>query len=145
MKPLLLALIPVIALVSGAFADTNAEPVVQAQVEAYNAKNIEAFLATYSDDAELFEFPDKLIARGKEQLRERYSARFVEPQLHAEIVKRIVLGDTVVDHERVRRTFPDGPGTLDAIAIYEVRDGKITRAWLRLGEKKLDANAAQPR
>ncbi len=63
------------------------EAVVQAQVEAYNARNIDAFLATYSDDAQLFEFPDKLIAKGSTQLRERYEARFKEQGLHAEIVQ----------------------------------------------------------
>ena len=128
-----------IGMARNGFAQTSPESVVQAQVEAYNARKIDMFLATYADDAQLFEFPDKLLARGKEQMRERYTARFNEPGLHADIVKRIVMGNFVVDHERVRRTFPEGPGTLDAIAIYEVHDGKITKAWLRPGEKKLDS------
>lgn len=119
-------------------AQPSPETVVQAQVEAYNARNIDAFLATYSDDAQLFEFPDKLVAKGNAQLRERYEARFKEEGLHADIVKRIVLGNTVVDHERVHRMFPEGPGVLEAIAIYEVQNGKIAKAWLKLGERKLD-------
>ena len=114
------------------------EAVVRAQVEAYNARNIDAFLATYADGAELFEFPDKLIAKGTAQLRDRYGARFKEEGLHAEIVKRIALGNTVVDHERVHRMFPEGSGVLEAIAIYQVENGKIAKAWLKLGEKKLD-------
>ena len=141
----LFAAILFLALTNRAFAETNAEAVIQAQVEAYNAKNIEAFLATYADDAELFEFPDKLVARGKDQLHQRYSARFAEPELHAEIVKRIVVGSTVVDHERVRRSFPEGPGTLEAIAIYQVHEGKIAKAWLSLGEKKLDQKDKEKR
>ena len=133
----------IVAFVSFAFtiqihAAPSAEAAVQAQVDAYNARNIDAFLATYSDDAQLFEFPDKLIARGSAQLRERYAARVKEEGLHADIVKRIVLGNTVVDHEQVRRMFPEGPGILEAIAIYEVDNGKITKAWLKVGEKKLD-------
>ena len=119
-------------------AASTSEGVVGAQVDAYNARNIDAFLATYADDAELFEFPNKLIAKGAAQLRERYGARFKEEGLHAEIMKRIVLGDTIVDHERVHRMFPEGPGVLEAIAIYEVKNGKIAKAWLKLGEKKLD-------
>jgi len=117
---------------------THAEAVVQAQVEAYNARNLDAFLDTYANDAELFEWPDKLIAAGRDQLRERYAARFAEPGLHAEILRRIVSGGLVIDHEKVRRMFPEGPGTLEAIAIYEVSNGKIRKAYLRLGEKKLD-------
>jgi hypothetical protein len=85
----------------------------------------------------LFEFPDKLIAKGSAQLRERYVARFKEEGLRAEIVKRIVVGNTVVDHERVHRMFPEGPGLLEAIAIYQVENGKIAKAWLKLGEKRL--------
>ena len=117
---------------------SQAEAVVQAQVDAYNARNLDAFLDTYANDAELFEWPDKLVAAGRAQLRERYAVRFVEPGLHAEILRRIVSDGMVIDHEKVRRTFPEGPGTLEAIAIYEVSNGKIRKAYLRLGEKKLD-------
>ncbi|HSH38064.1 MAG TPA: nuclear transport factor 2 family protein [Chthoniobacterales bacterium] len=121
-----------------AAAEAGAEAVVQAQLEAYNARDIDAFLVTYAEDAQLFELPDKLLARGSSQLRERYTKRFANTRLHAEIVKRIVLGDTVVDHERVRMTLPEGPGTLETIAIYEVRDGKITTVWFRYGGTKPD-------
>jgi len=114
------------------------EAVVQRQVDAYNARDLTAFLDTYSDDAQLFEWPDKLLARGRSQLKERYAARFAEPGLHAEIVQRIASGDMVIDHEKVRRMFPEGPGTLEAIAIYEVSNGRIQKVWLRLGDKKLD-------
>jgi hypothetical protein len=58
-------------------------------------------------------------------------------------VQRIVVGNTVIDHEKVRRMFPEGPGTLEAIAIYEVSNGKIERVWLRLGEKKLDEHVSR--
>jgi putative hydrolase of HD superfamily len=127
------------ALVWVAAAQTP-EAVVQAQVEAYNARDVEAFLATYSDDAQLFEHPDKLIATGHNELRTRYAERFKEPNLHAEIVKRIVMGNIVVDHEKVARTFPEGPGTLEAIAIYQVEAGKIAKVWLIPGAKSLSAS-----
>jgi hypothetical protein len=44
----------------------------------------------------------------------------------------------------VRLTFPQGPGTLEAVAIYEVRDGKITKVWFRRGETKLDQPTRNP-
>lgn len=120
-------------------ADTSLTPatVVQRQLDAYNAHDIDALLATYAEDAEQFAHPDQLIARGHDQLRERFTARFAEPNLHAQLVNRIVMGNTVIDHEIVTRTFPDGPGTLELVAIYEVQDGKIAKAWFILGEKKL--------
>ena len=136
------------SLITSAFIVSNAlsgiaapapEAVVQTQLEAYNARDIDAFLATYANDAQLFELPDKLLARGTDQLRERYTKRFADARLRAEIVNRIVLGNTVIDHERVRLTLPEGPGTLEAVAIYEVRDGKITTVWFRYGDRKLDA------
>ncbi len=119
-------------------AGDSPEAVVQRQVEAYNARDMEAFLATYADDAELITLPDKPMARGKEEMRARYTETFKNPELHAEILKRIVVGDTVVDHERVRLRFPEGVGTLDAIAISAVENGKITRVWFRRGEQKID-------
>ena len=123
-------------------ADLSPEAVVQKQLEAYNAHNLDAFAATYADDVELTELPADVFVRGIAQLRERYAKPFADPTLHAEIVNRIVVGNTIVDHERVRRTFPEGPGTMEALAIYVVENGKITRVWFRRGERKLDAPAA---
>jgi hypothetical protein len=133
----LIAALPDIA-ASAPPQSTSPEGVVQAQLHAYNARNINAFLATYADDAQLFEHPAKLLASGQAEMRERYAARFKEPNLHAVIVKRIVMGNMVIDHEKVTRTFPEGTGILDAVAIYEVRNGKIAKAWLILGPKTLD-------
>ena len=57
-----------------AVAATGPEAVVQAQLEAYNARDLDAFLATYAENAELYEHPSKLLASGMAQLRERYAA-----------------------------------------------------------------------
>jgi hypothetical protein len=125
----------------GAVAQVNDQDpaaVVQRQLDAYNAHDIDGFLATYSADAQLFEHPSKLLASGHAELRERYVARFKEPNLHAAVVKRIVMGNVVIDHEEVTRTFPEGTGKSQAIALYEVRDGKIVKTWLLLGSKTLD-------
>jgi hypothetical protein len=94
--------------------------VVQKQLDAYNARDMDAFLATYADEVELFRFPNTPSAKGKEEMRKNYTARFSDPILHCIIVKRIVMGNTVIDHERVRVTLPEGPGVMEAIAIYEV-------------------------
>jgi hypothetical protein len=115
------------------------EAVVQRQLDAYIAKDIEALMATYAADAQQFEHPAKLLASGATQIRERFAARFQEPNLHAKLIKRIVSGNTVIDHEQVTRTFPEGPGQFELVAIYEVQDGKIARAWFILGAKMLDA------
>jgi hypothetical protein len=111
------------------------EKIVQQQLDAYNARDMEAFLATYADDVELYSFPATALTRGKEEMRKRYTPRFNDTILHAIIVKRIVMGNVVVDHERVRVTLPEGPGVMEATVIYEVSGGKIARSTLIFGEK----------
>ena len=115
--------------------------VVQRQLDAYNARDVDALLATYADDAQTFEHPAKLLASGSTQLRERFQVRFQEPNLHAALLKRVVMGHIVVDHERVTRTFPEGPGTRELLMIYDVQNGRIARAWSIAGAKRLDAKS----
>lgn len=117
------------------------ESVVQRQLDAYNARDVDALLAIYADDAQLFEHPSKLLATGTAQLRERFAARFQEPNLHATLRQRIVMGSIVVDHETVTRTFPEGTGTIEFVMIYEVQHGRIAKAWTMLGAKSLDREA----
>ena len=116
------------------------EAVVQRQLDAYNSRDIDALLAVYADDAQMFEHPATLLASGSAALRERFAARFEEPNLQAMLLKRMVMGSFVVDHERVTRTFPEGAGTVELLMIYEVQNGRITKAWSIAGAKTLDAS-----
>jgi len=111
--------------------------VVQRQLDAYNAKDLATLLAVYAEDAELYEHPTTLLAKGTAALRERFAVRFGEPNLHARLLNRIATGSFVIDQELVVRTFPEGPGTQELTMIYEVRDGHIKRAWSILGAKTL--------
>jgi hypothetical protein len=113
----------------------NPETIVQRQLDAYNARDLDAILAVYADDAEQFEHPSTFLAKGSAQLRERFAARFKEPNLHATLLNRIVCGNTVIDHERVTRTFPEGPGHIQLVAIYQVHDSKIAKAWFIIGPR----------
>ena len=112
--------------------------VVQAQLEAYNARDLDGLLATYARDAKQFEHPDKLLASGHAEIRERTTARFSEPNLHATLLQRSVMGTIVIDHEIVTRTFPEGAGRIELVCIYEVVDGKIQTASFIFGAKSLD-------
>ncbi|PAW72731.1 MAG: steroid delta-isomerase [Opitutia bacterium Tous-C4FEB] len=115
--------------------------VVQRQLDAYNARDVDAFLATYAADARQFEHPDKRLATGHAEMRPRFLARFEEPNLHARLLHRIVAGATVIDHELITRTFPEGPGTLELVAIYEIRAGLIAEARFITGTKTLAARS----
>jgi len=117
---------------------TDAEALVQRQLDAYNARDIEALMATYATDAKQFEYPAKLLATGADAIRERFVVRFTESNLHAALLDRVVMGNVVIDHERVTRTFPEGPGQIELICIYEVQNGRIARATFLPGPKTLD-------
>ena len=99
------------------------EAIVQRQLNAYNARNIKAFMDTYSDDVELYNFPNQLIGKGMESIK-KYETRFANtPNLYCEIEKRIVLGNKVIDHEKVRA----GKNNFSAVAVYEIENGKIKK------------------
>jgi putative hydrolase of HD superfamily len=115
--------------------------VVQAQLDAYNAKNIDALMATYAPDARQFALHGALLAEGHEAIRPRYIARFAEPDLHARLLSRTVLGNIVTDLEIVTRNFPEGLGTVEMLCIYEVRDGRIACASFATGATTLTASA----
>ena len=104
---------------------TSPESVVQRQLEAYNARDVDAWLATYADDAQQFEHPAALFAGGSAQLRERITVRFREPNLHARLIQRIVLGQMVIDHEEVSRTFPEGRGKIKLVAITRCETAEL--------------------
>jgi hypothetical protein len=100
---------------------------VQRQLNAYNARNIEAFLEPYADDVELYQFPGKLIAKGKEAMRKDYAQMFTSvTNLHCEIKERIVQGNIIIDKESVSGF---GKNKLEATAIYEIINNKIKKVY----------------
>jgi imidazolonepropionase-like amidohydrolase len=100
------------------------EAIVQRQVNAYNARNIDAFLATYSDDVEIYDSKGKLIMKGHDQMRKGYEGFFKStPNLYCEIEDRIVINNKVIDKENVRA----GERAIHGVAIYEVNGGSITK------------------
>jgi hypothetical protein len=115
------------------------EAVIQRQLDAYNAHDLEGWLATYAGDARQFDFPAMLLAEGIQAIRERAIERFQDSRLHAELVHRSVVGNIVIDHEVVTRTFPEGPVTIDLVVIYQVIDGKIKTASFAEGPPALIA------
>ena len=105
--------------------ETNdTEAVVQSQLDAYNARDIDGFMATYADDIELFNFPNESFMKGKTKMKARYEEFFKStPNLHCEIKNRMVIGNKVIDEEYITGT----KSSFSAAAIYEVEDGKITK------------------
>lgn len=109
------------------------EQAVQHQLDAYNARDLARFLAVYGDDVVVYRLPSLEPAfAGLASLAEFYrTQRFSLPALHAELVNRMVIGNVVIDHERVHgvRERP-----FEVAASYRVIDGLIRTVWFFSGE-----------
>ena len=109
--------------------------VVQRQLDAYNAKDVQAWLSTYAEEAEQYNLHGERLARGHDELRSRILVRFGEPDLYAKLLSRTVLGNVVVDAEEITRNFPEGVGRIEMLCVYEVVNGRIAKASFALGRK----------
>lgn len=112
----------------------SSEAVVQAQLDAYNARDLDAWLDTYSEEAEQFLLHTGELAKGHEAIRKRMEERFKDAKLHAHLNHRIAMEHIVVDHEVVTRSSADGLETVEMICVYEVRAGKIMKATFAFGQ-----------
>ncbi len=102
------------------------EILAQRQLNAYNQRNIEAFLEPYADDVEVYNYPDQLQFKGKENMRAGYSKMFENvTNLHCELKERIIQGNIVIDKESVRF----GERIIEAVAIYHIEDDKIKKVF----------------
>ena len=100
---------------------------VQRQLNAYNARDLEAFLEPYADDVELYDYKTgKLLGKGKESMRKDYAFFKQVPELHCEIKARIVQGNVIIDKEYV--TGFGGPA-VEATAIYHIENNKIRKVY----------------
>jgi imidazolonepropionase-like amidohydrolase len=109
-------------------APDGPEALAQRQLNAFNAHDLEAFAAPYDPEVEVLDLSGKVLERGTAALQARYRQRFeAAPGLHCELVKRMAVGDWVVDEERITGA---GPQPVHALSIYEVKGGKIARVRL---------------
>lgn len=102
---------------------------VQRQLDAYNARDADAFAACFSADVRCQRHPDEPpFLVGREALRTFYAReRFTHAGLHAALLARLDLGERVIDHERVVG-LPGGER--EVAAVYERGDdGLIARVW----------------
>jgi hypothetical protein len=102
---------------------------VEQQLTAYNARDIDAFVACYHELVVIEDAAGRLIMSGASELRQSYGPLFRDrTELHAEILWRERLGTYVVDSEVVTGM---GPEPVRAVAIYHLGDdGLIDRVRL---------------
>jgi hypothetical protein len=100
---------------------------VERQLAAYNAHDLDAFVASYSPDVRLINGDGTVRAEGLEQFRAAYVPVFAQVGRRAEIVSRIAIGNWVIDHERVHRADAE---PFDALVGYRLVDGEIVEAHM---------------
>ena len=97
--------------------------VIEKQLEAYNNRDINAFVKVYAEDVKVYDYPNKLRYQGIKELRRRYTAFFRNNKdLHCKIIKRIESGNTIIDEEIVTASGRK----INGVAIYEIKNGKIS-------------------
>ncbi len=108
--------------------ESSPEALVQAQLEAYNQRDLATFVAQFSDDVRIYRPPATApVIQGKATFSDFYqNERFNLPNLHAEIVSRMVVGNKVVDYERISG-IRDEP--FEVMVVFEVSDGLIQAMW----------------
>jgi hypothetical protein len=104
---------------------TDPEIIVQRQLDAYNAKDINAFLNLFAEDVKIYSLSGELRTDGIEKMRISYTDYFESPvDLNCKLKNRIVIGNKVIDEEYIT----SNGYTYSAVGIYEVENGKIAKA-----------------
>ena len=105
---------------------------VQEQLEAYNARDLDRFLACYAEDTVIEDGAGNRVAAGMEAMRALYGPLFLNsPDLHADVPQRIRAGEFTVDQEHVRGVNLAGfPPEMTLAVAYRVRDGRIVHVRL---------------
>ena len=113
-----------------------AADIVARQVDAYNAHDLEAFLACYTEDVAISTGNGDVILDGIAAVRKQYAVWFTElPDLRAEVHARLERGAWVVDEEHAMATGLD----VEALVAYHVRPDGIDRVILMTAEPENEA------
>ncbi len=100
--------------------------VVARRNEAVNANDIDGFLAAYHVDFAIYEYPDHLLGRGTDRMRDIFGPIFAGGNATVTVHRQMVLQNTVVSEE----TLSLNGIAEDLISIYTVEDAKITQVRL---------------
>jgi hypothetical protein len=102
--------------------------IAQGQLDAYNKQDMEGFLSWYADDVEIYNFPNELVYKGKDQMRKVYTNAWARnPKQRAQVTSRMSVGNTVMDKEHV--TGRANGIEAHVIAIYKIENNKIRQVY----------------
>lgn len=107
-------------------AERAAIDVVARRTAAYNAHDIEAFLATYDENVRVYEYPDDLLGEGKDRMRRIFGPQFAENDGSIVVHSRHALEKVVVNYETVKFFGK----TAQNIGVYTIAEGLIVEVRL---------------
>jgi hypothetical protein len=108
--------------VSSAETITKPIDIVNARMDAYNKHDIKAFLKTYSEEIQIFDYPNTPIGnKGRAHIKMIFTPMFEEGNVHVKIHHQITQGNFVINHETV--TY--GEKKTKYVSIYEIENGLI--------------------
>ena len=95
---------------------------VEAQLAAYNARDVEAFLACYTTECVIEDGAGARLMQGHGEMRSRYRTLFdSSPNLHCTIVHRTRIGEYLLDEESISGRMPGvAPELRRAVVIYHL-------------------------
>ena len=104
----------------------NSQPpitIVNQRMEAHNNHDLSAFLALYSDEIQIYDYPDIRIGRkGKAHLQSIFEPLFAAAAVSVKIHSQIEQGRYVINEETVTRQGEE----IRYVSIYEVNGDLIT-------------------
>ena len=104
------------------------EKIAIQQNSAYNDHDLDEYLSFFSQDVEIYNFPNELKSRGKGALEEFYAQMFVQlPDLSWDSKKTIVMGNKLIDHATI--TFQKEKAPTEIVALYEFESLKIKKVF----------------
>jgi hypothetical protein len=100
--------------------------IVARRIAAYNAHDIEAFLATYDEKVRIYIFPERFLGEGRERMRRIFGPQFAKGDGTVKVVGQYVLENKVVSDEIVTIS-----GAVEHnIAVYTISGGLISEVRL---------------
>jgi hypothetical protein len=103
------------------------EQVAQANIDAYNAHDVAALIATFTPSATFGQLGGRILLDGRGSMQGYYTQLFAaRPTVRCEVKQRTVMGPFVVELQEI--SGDDQPG-MQAMLISEVCEEKIVKVW----------------
>lgn len=112
--------------IPGMISAAKAAHIIDGHLAAYNAHDLEAFLAFFHPDVEAYNFPNSLDKSGVAALRKSFTETFKKAP-HERVITRIISGNHVIDEVEVKFQVNGQAFTDRSTVIYTLEDGLIRR------------------